>query len=65
MKSSNHSAGEVANANGYTTNHIELRWGVLKRWARGGCRSYLTKSKDWMQWHLLLSKFQFRKLAHA
>jgi len=30
----NHSAGEIVNSNGFTTNHIENRWSLVKRWVR-------------------------------
>ena len=28
----NHSAGEIMNENGFTTNAIEAKWSVVKRW---------------------------------
>ena len=30
----NHSAGEIKNVRGFTTNAIEAKWSVLKRWVR-------------------------------
>eukprot|EP00959_Pyramimonas_sp_CCMP1952_P125612 2626447-Pyramimonas_sp.AAC.1 len=30
----NHSAGEITNERGFTTNHIELQWSLIKRWIR-------------------------------
>ena len=30
----NHSEGEIVNANGYSTNAIEAKWSVAKRWIR-------------------------------
>ena len=58
----NHSAGEITNANGFTTNHIENRWSLVKRWARkrGVCR--LPSHSDRKRWTCLLNEYRWRKL---
>eukprot|EP00973_Karenia_brevis_P002342 315388-Karenia_brevis.AAC.1 len=61
----NHSAGEVINPRGYSTNAIESRWGVLKRWARYRYGGRLPTHGDRAKWTLLLEEFRFRKLLHA
>ena len=57
----NHSQGEVVNTNGYSTNQIENRWSVLKRWARKKYGGKLPGNKDRVAWTALLEEFQYRK----
>ena len=58
----NHSAGEICNDRGFTTNLIESKWSVFKRWVRrvhsGRMPNY---SSDRTAWSRLLSEFQFRQ----
>ena len=60
----NHSAGEIVNENGFTTNGIEARWSVLKRWVRHRFGGRLPRTNDRAAWRALLSEFQFRKIRH-
>lgn len=59
----NHSAGEIVNRNGFTTNHIENRWSVVKRWIRKrmGGRLPLHSNRD--KWTRLLNEFHWRQIA--
>ena len=57
----NHSKGEIVNMNGYTTNQIEARWSVLKRWIRKRNDGRLPAGKDREGWKLILLEFQWRK----
>ena len=62
----NHSQGEIVNRNGFTTNGIESRWSVLKRWIRKRYGGKLPAYKDRNAWRLLVEEFQYRKyLKHA
>lgn len=61
----NRSQGEIVNANGYSSNHIEGRWSVVKRWTRYRNGGKLPVYTDRCEWTKLLNEFQFRKLLHA
>jgi hypothetical protein len=61
----NHSAGEIVNARGYTTNLIENRWSVLKRWLKKRCAGKLPRTNDRRRWRLYVGEFQFRKYHDA
>ena len=56
----NHSAGEIVNSNGFTTNHIENRWSLVKRWVckRMGGRLPLHSNRE--KWTRLLNEFHWR-----
>jgi hypothetical protein len=58
----NHSAGEIVNCNGFTTNHIEGRWSVIKRWGRKRYGGRLPAHNDRTKWNALLAEFQWRKI---
>ena len=59
----NHSKGEIVNQNGFTTNGIENRWSVVKRWLRKRCGGRMPTHTDRVRWSHLLTEFQWRKLA--
>ena len=59
----NHSAGEITNANGFTTNHIENRWSIIKRWIRKRMGGMLPRHNDRLRWKQLLNEFHWRKIA--
>ena len=58
----NHSAGEIVNRNGFTTNHIENRCSLVKRWIRKrmGGRLPLHSNRD--KWIRLLNEFHWRQI---
>ena len=58
----NHSAGEIVNVNGFTTNHIENKWSVVKRWLRKRAGGKLPSYSDRAQWIRLLAEFSWRKV---
>ena len=57
----NHSQGQIVNDNGYSTNQIEAKWSVLKRWIRKRSGGKLPGKKDRAQWKIVLQEFQWRK----
>ena len=57
----NHSTGEIVNMHGFSTNQIEAKWSVLKRWVRKRCGGRLPGKKDRAAWSLVLQEFQWRK----
>ena len=57
----NHSAGEIVNANGFTTNHIENRWSLVKRWVRKRMGGRLPLHSNRAKWDSLLKEFSWRK----
>ncbi|CAJ1387398.1 unnamed protein product [Effrenium voratum] len=60
----NRAAGEITNVNGFTTNHIENRWSLLKHWARKKSGGRLPSHSDRSKWRQLLAEFRWRKF-HA
>ena len=58
----NHSAGEIVNANGFTTNHIENRWSLVKRWVRKRMGGRLPLHSNRAKWDSLLKEFTWRKV---
>ena len=60
-----HSRGEIKNAKGFTTNAIESRWSVLKRWLRRKCSGRLPIHSDRGAWDMLLGEFTYRKFAQS
>ena len=59
----NHSSGEVVNANGFTTNHIECRWSVLRAWVRKRFGGKFPAYTDRRRWKKVINEFQYRKFA--
>ncbi|CAK0889227.1 unnamed protein product [Prorocentrum cordatum] len=56
-----HSKGEVKNQRGFTTNHIENRWSVLKRWLKKRLGGRLPTTSDRRKWARWVTEFQYRK----
>ena len=56
----NHSKGEIVNERGYTTNPIEGKWSVLKRWVKRKYGGKLPNHTNRCQWRLLVNEFQGR-----
>ena len=61
----NHSAGEIVNSDGYTTNHIEAKWSVVKRWIRKRNGGRLPNHSDRQKWTNLIYEYQARCLLRA
>ena len=59
---SNHSEGEIGNSNGFTTNPIEAKWTVMKRWIRKRGGGVLPKHGDREKWAALIYEYQGRNL---
>eukprot|EP00438_Fugacium_kawagutii_P003905 Skav220698 [mRNA] locus=scaffold472:538021:539481:+ [translate_table: standard] len=59
----NHSAGEIVNTNGFTTDHIETRWSAVKRWVRKRSGGMMPRHNDRRKWTRLLTEFRWRKIA--
>lgn len=57
----NHSAGEIRNVNSFTTNHIENRWSIVKRWVRKAFGGRMPSHSDRHKWVRLLKEFIWRK----
>eukprot|EP00971_Amphidinium_carterae_P005542 109996-Amphidinium_carterae.1 len=56
----------VVNENGFTTNHIELQWSLLKRWMRSKLSGRLPNTQNRQVWRLFVDEFRFRKyVVHA
>ena len=58
----NHSEGEIMNSNGFTTNPIEAKWAVMKRWIRKRGEGVLPKHGDREKWATLIYEYQGRNL---
>ena len=58
----NHSEGEIVNSNGFTTNRIETKWAVMKRWIRNRGGGLLPKHGDGDKWAALIYEYQGRNL---
>lgn len=58
----NHSAGEITNSNGFTTNHIENRWSLVKRWIRKREGGRLPSHSNRQRWKCLLNEYRWRKM---
>ncbi|OLP89947.1 hypothetical protein AK812_SmicGene28538 [Symbiodinium microadriaticum] len=43
--------GEIKNSNGYSTNAIEAKWSLLKRWAHRKLGGKLPSHSDRVKWH--------------
>ena len=57
----NHSEGEIVNAKGYSTNAIEAKWSVVKRWIRSKYAGRLPQHHSRDKLRNLLKEFQYRK----
>lgn len=57
-----HNQGEIVNAGGYSTNAIESKWAVLKRWIKRKYGGKLPSHGDRSKWHLLVNEFQARAM---
>ena len=57
----NHAIGEIVNANGFTTNQIESKWSVFKRWARKKSGGKLPPRGNRRAWQMILGEFTLRK----
>ena len=58
-----HRNGEVVNSRGYSTNSIENRWSVLKRWLKKKCGGKLPPIRSRDVWKNTISEFTYRKMA--
>ncbi|CAE7868885.1 NEK5, partial [Symbiodinium microadriaticum] len=56
----NHSAGEIKNSNGYSTNAIEAKGSLLKRWARRKLGGKLPSHSDRVKRHRLINEYPGR-----
>ena len=61
----NHSQGEITNSNGFSTNAIECKWSVIKRWIRRRMSGILPSHSDRQKWRLLIDEYQARSLLTA
>ena len=60
-----HSKGEIVNDGGFSTNAIEDKWSVLKRWLRRRLGGFLPGRADRATWKKYIEEFQFRKLVKS
>ncbi|CAK0795080.1 unnamed protein product [Prorocentrum cordatum] len=56
----NHDDGEIVNAKGFTTNAIESKWGILKRWLKSKYGGKLPNYKDRVKWRYAINEYQAR-----
>ena len=56
-----HSRGEVVNARGFSSNQVENRWSVLKRWMRKRYGGRLPVQSDRQKWSKVINEFRYRK----
>ena len=61
----NHSEGEIVNSKGFSTNAIECKWSVIKRWIRRRMSGVLPAHSDRHKWRLLIDEYQARSLVTA
>ena len=54
--------GEIVNVNGFTTNHIENGWSIVKRWVRKRAGGRLPLHSDRSMWRSVLQEYQWRKI---
>jgi len=59
----NHTEGEIVDLHRNTTNHIEPRWSVMKRWLRKRAGGKVPSGRLGLQRYL--REFQFRKAAEG
>ena len=53
------------NINGFSTNAIECKWSVIKRWIRHKMSGILPAHSDRTKWSLLIDEFQARSMLKA
>ena len=58
----NHSKGEIVNSNGFTTNPIEAKWSVIKRWIRSRMSGRMPTHSNREKWRLLINEYQTRSI---
>ena len=61
----NHSAGEIVNSNGFSTNAIECKWSMIERWIRHKMSGILPAHSDRTKWSWLIDEFQARSMLKA
>ena len=57
----NHAQGEIVNQRGFSTNQVENKWSVLKRWIRRRNGGAIPAKRDRKGWKLWLGEFTLRK----
>jgi len=57
----NHSDGELVNKKVYTTNPIEAKWYLIKRWVKSKSGGKLPSHSDRERWHMLINEYQARQ----
>ena len=58
----NHSKGEIVNLHGFSTNPIECKWSVIKRWIRQRMSGKLPSHTDRTKWRLLINEYEARAM---
>ena len=61
----NHSKGETKNGNGFTTNPIESKWALIKRWIRFRTSGICPTHSDRQKLRLLVNEYQARNIQKA
>ena len=59
----NHSKSEIVNDRGFSTNQVESKWSVMRRWVPKRNGGKLPGRKDRTGWKALLGESQWRKHA--
>ena len=57
----NHSDGEITNAARYSTNAIEAKWSIVKRWIKKNHGGTMPTHNDRSKWEALFLEFQYRQ----
>ena len=55
-----HDDGEIVNAKGFTTNAIESKWGILKKWLKSKYGGKLPNYSDRVKWRYAINEYQAR-----
>ena len=58
----NHEKKELVNKNGYSSNAIEAKWSVLKRWIKKTRGGKLPSNNNRADWRKLVHEFHYRKI---
>ena len=61
----NHSKGELKNSSGFTTNPIECKRSLIKRWIRARNAGRLPTHSDRHKWRVLVNEYQARNILKA
>ena len=61
----NHSKGELKNSSDFTTNPIETKWSLIKRWIRTRNAGRLPTHSDRHKWRVLVNEYQARNILEA